>query len=75
MNRLAVLAAAPHRVFFFVGAVQGVAAITWWLADLAGRYGGWYASPAWTVPAPWAHAYLFLYLPLYLRPRADGRPG
>jgi uncharacterized protein involved in response to NO len=61
MNRLAVLAAAPHRVFFFVGAVQGVAAIVWWLADLAGRYSGWYASPAWTVPAPWAHAYLFLY--------------
>jgi uncharacterized protein involved in response to NO len=61
MNRLAVLAAAPHRVFFFVGAAQGVAAIVWWLADLAGRYGGWYASPAWTVPAPWAHAYLFLY--------------
>ena len=49
MNRLAVLAAAPHRVFFFVGAAQGVAAIVWWLADLAGRYGGWYASPAWTV--------------------------
>ena len=61
MNRLAVLAAAPHRIFFFVGATQGVAAIAWWLADLAGRYGGWYASPAWTVPAPWAHAYLFLY--------------
>jgi uncharacterized protein involved in response to NO len=61
MSRFALLAAAPHRAFFFVGAVQGVAAIAWWLADLAGRYGGWYASPAWTVPAPWAHAYLFLY--------------
>ena len=61
MNRVAFLAAAPHRAFFFVGAVQGVAAIAWWLADLAGRYGGWYAAPAWTVPAPWAHAYLFLY--------------
>jgi uncharacterized protein involved in response to NO len=61
MSRLALLAAAPHRAFFFVGAVQGVAAITWWLADLAGRYGGWYTAPDWTVPAPWAHAYLFLY--------------
>jgi uncharacterized protein involved in response to NO len=61
VNRVALLAAAPHRAFFFVGAVQGVAAIAWWLADLAGRYGGWYAAPAWTVPAPWAHAYLFLY--------------
>ncbi|HTO46622.1 MAG TPA: NnrS family protein [Burkholderiales bacterium] len=61
MSRLALLAVAPHRAFFFVAAVQGVAAIGWWLADLAGRYGGWYAAPAWTVPAPWAHAYLFLY--------------
>ena len=61
MRRFALLAAAPHRAFFFVGAVQGVAAIAWWLVDLAGRYGGWSAAPTWTVPAPWAHAYLFLY--------------
>jgi len=33
-----------------------------WLArEMAAPDGGWYASPAWTVPAPWAHAYLFLY--------------
>jgi uncharacterized protein involved in response to NO len=61
MRRFALLAAAPHRAFFFVGTVQGVAAIAWWLADLAGRYGDWYVAPAWTVPASWAHAYLFLY--------------
>jgi uncharacterized protein involved in response to NO len=61
MNRLAILAAAPHRAFFLIGALQGVAAIAWWLVDLAGRYGGWYPAPAWTVPPPWAHAYLFLY--------------
>lgn len=55
------LTASPHRLFFFIGALQGVAAIVWWLADLAGRYGGWYAAPNWSVPAPWAHTYLFLY--------------
>lgn len=46
---------------FFGGAVQGVATMTWWLVDLMGRYGAFYAPVAWTVPPIWAHAYLMVY--------------
>jgi uncharacterized protein involved in response to NO len=33
------IAAAPHRSMFLAGALQGVAAMLWWVFDLAGRYG------------------------------------
>jgi uncharacterized protein involved in response to NO len=33
----------------------------WWLVDLGGRYAGLYAPIAWTVPPPWAHAFLMNY--------------
>lgn len=50
-----------HRMMFFCGALQAVAAMAWWLADLSGRYAGWHAPYAWTVPPMWAHAWLLLY--------------
>lgn len=39
----------------------------WWLADLAGRYGGLFRI-SWTIPAPAAHAYLMIYgfFPLFI---------
>lgn len=67
-SRWQVFTAAPHRVMFFAGMVQGVLALGWWLVDLLGRYAGWYAPIAWAVPAPWAHAVLAIYgfLPFFM---------
>lgn len=53
--------ATPHRVFFAGGVLQSVLVIAWWLVDLAGRYGGFYAPIAWSVAPPDAHAFLMLY--------------
>jgi uncharacterized protein involved in response to NO len=58
---LRLLGNAPHRFFFTLGAVQAVAVMLWWLADLGGRYAGLYAPLAWTLPPPWAHAFLMNY--------------
>lgn len=55
------LTAAPHRPMFLAGALQGILAVGWWLADLLGRYGGLYPPLQWAIPAPWAHAFLMLY--------------
>lgn len=52
---------APHRVFFFAGAIQGVLAMAWWLFDLTARYTGLFTYTAWSIPAIWAHAFLMLY--------------
>jgi len=46
---------------FFGGALQALAAFAWWLVDVASRYGGWYAAPAWSLPAPWSHGWLLVY--------------
>jgi hypothetical protein len=81
------LAASPHRMMFFSGALQGVLTVAWRLADLNARHAGWYAPVAWSVPAGWTHAHLMAgvalhlcgwaagYVPIYWLPRADGRPG
>lgn len=53
--------AAPHRVMFLVGALQGLATMIWWLADLLGRYTRLYPPFDWAIPSPWAHAYLMIY--------------
>jgi uncharacterized protein involved in response to NO len=58
---LRLLGRVPHRFFFLLGAVQAVAVMAWWLLDLGGRYAGFYAPFAWTVPPPWAHAFLLTY--------------
>lgn len=58
----------PHHVMFAMGALQAVLVMLWWLADLGGRYGGWYTPIAWTIPSPWAHLYLMVYalFPFYM---------
>lgn len=56
-----VFSAAPHRMMFLAGAGQGVLALLWWLSDLLGRYGGFYAPLAWPAPSPWVHGFLMIY--------------
>lgn len=53
--------AAPHRMFFWGGVLQAVLVMAWWLADLGGRYGGFYPPIAWTVTPLDAHAFLMLF--------------
>ncbi len=58
----------PHHAMFALGSLQAVLVMLWWLADLGGRYGGWYPPFAWAIPAPWAHLYLMVYglFPFYM---------
>lgn len=53
--------AAPHRMMMFGGAVQAVATMLWWLADLLGRYAGLYPPLGWSVAALWGHGFLMIY--------------
>ena len=53
--------AMPHQAMFTLGALQAVLVMLWWLVDLGGRYGGWYAPLVWAVPPPWAHLYLMIF--------------
>ena len=53
--------AAPHRMMFFAGALQGLVAIAWWLAELVGRHTSAWLPPAWAIPATWAHGFLMIY--------------
>ena len=48
LSRWLAFSAAPHRVFFFAGIVQGVLAMLWWLVDLLGHHAGWIAPIAWS---------------------------
>ena len=52
---------APHRMFFFGGVVQSLLSILWWLADLGGRYGGFYPALSWPLPPIDIHAFLMIY--------------
>lgn len=61
ITRWQIFTAAPHRVFFFAGAIQGVVALAWWLFDLTTRYTGLFAPVTWAIPSMWAHAFLMIY--------------
>ena len=60
-SRWQTFTAAPHRVFFFAGAMQGIFALLWWAFDLMARYLGVFAPTTWVVPSMWGHAFLMLY--------------
>lgn len=53
--------AEPHRMFFFGGIVQSILTLTWWLIDLAGRYGTLYVPISWAIVPTDAHAFLMIY--------------
>ncbi len=59
---MAAIAAAPHRLLFFIGAANVLAAMAWWTAWLAG------AMPAAPVPAGWMHGFIMQYqvLPAFI---------
>ncbi len=53
--------AAPHRLFFFSGAIQLILPLLFWSVELLGRY-----TTIWTplntlIPATWAHSFLMIY--------------
>ena len=52
----ALLAAAPHRLLFLVGALNVLAAMTWWALWLADLRWQLFGLPQPTVPAGWSHA-------------------
>jgi uncharacterized protein involved in response to NO len=52
--------AAPHRMMFLGGAVQTLLVMSYWLAELLGRAGGW-TFPSPVIATTWAHAYLMLF--------------
>ncbi len=56
-----ILTAAPHRTFFFGGAVQLVAVLVFWLYVLAGWYLAVWTPAQLTVVAPAVHVFLMLY--------------
>lgn len=59
----ALLARAPHRLLFFVGAGNLLLLMAWWALWLAGLRGGWSLPPP-PLPAGWLHALAMQYLVL-----------
>lgn len=55
------LAAAPHRLLFIVGAVNVLAAMTWWALWLAAARWHLVTMPATRLPAGWLHALVMQY--------------
>ena len=51
----------PHHALFTIGAVQCVLAVIWWLIDIGGRFGGWFAPIPWGIPSNWAHLFLMIF--------------
>ena len=60
-NTWRTFSAAPHRMFFFGGAVQALLIMIWWLIDIGGRFDGLYNPITWTMPPTDAHAFLMIY--------------
>lgn len=58
---LRLLAAAPHRLMFCIGAANVLLAMLWWAAWLIAARWGWWTLPQPAVPAGWLHAVLMQY--------------
>lgn len=63
-----VFAAAPHRVLFLPGALQGVLVMLWWLVDMAARQAGGSGLAQGGVPALLLHGWsmLFGFFPFFV---------
>ncbi|MFD0737868.1 NnrS family protein [Lysobacter koreensis] len=55
------LAAAPHRLMFFIGATNLLLAMAWWAAWLAAARWPVLAMPQSSLPAGWVHAFVMQY--------------
>lgn len=55
------LAAAPHRFMFFVGASNVLMAMLWWTVWLLDARFQWFAMPQPAIPAGWMHATIMQY--------------
>ena len=55
------LAHAPHRLMFFIGASNVLLAMAWWAAWLASTRWHWFATPQPTPYAGWLHAFVMQY--------------
>jgi uncharacterized protein involved in response to NO len=55
------MAAAPHRLLFLVGAANVLLAMGWWTVWLVGTRTGWFAPAQPALPAGWMHAIVMQY--------------
>ncbi len=53
--------AAPHRLFFFSGAVQLILPLLVWSIELTGRYTTLWNPINTTIPTTWAHGFVMIY--------------
>jgi len=53
--------AAPHRLFFFSGAVQLILPILLWSVELLGRYTSIWSPLNTQIPTTWAHSFVMVY--------------
>jgi len=53
--------AAPHRLFFFSGAVQLILPALLWSIELSGRYTELWPPLEMMIPATWAHGFVMIY--------------
>lgn len=60
-ERWQMFSSAPHRLFFFVGAIQALLTVLWWLSELSGRFTAFGFSGNWVIPAVDAHVFLMIY--------------
>jgi len=58
---LRLLARAPHRLMFFIGASNLLLAMAWWAAWLTSTRWHWFAVPQPTPYAGWLHAFVMQY--------------
>ena len=53
--------AAPHRLFFFSGAIQLILPLLFWSIELTGRYTDLISPLETVIPSTWAHGFLMIY--------------
>ncbi len=53
--------AAPHRLFFFSGAIQLIVPLMLWSIELIGRYTDIWSPTNTVIPSTWAHGFVMIY--------------
>ena len=55
------ISAAPHRLFFFAGAIQLILPVFFWATELTARYTTFSTPLDTVIPTTWAHGFLMIY--------------